>query len=337
MKKRLVYYDILRIIATFAVIIIHVSAENWSTTTIDNNWLINNFINSLVHCWAVPMFVTISGALLLNKKNFTLKNMIKKYIPRILICLVIWHFIYYFFSVREFSLTSIIHAIKALLLGNTYSHLWYLYLVIGLYLITPVLSKMLKNLSNTELLYLLTIGFIVQSLIPTIELITKIELMQFIWPYKIFDFSYFILYYILGYYLSQNNIRYSKIIFALSIIMLIGVSILSNINSINSGIPISYSTTENFISVLLVTSMFSVVKEKYGNVKNDKITCTGKLMFGVYLIHFLIEKILLSFGLHANIINPICGNLLISTVVFIISFIIVYIVSKIPIIKKIVL
>lgn len=63
MKKRICYIDLLRVIAIFAVIMIHVSAEHWYTNNIDSNWLLNNFINTLVSGWSVPLFVAISGSM----------------------------------------------------------------------------------------------------------------------------------------------------------------------------------------------------------------------------------------------------------------------------------
>ena len=83
-SKRFVSYDVLRILAIFAVILIHTTAENWYVTSIDNYWLVNNFVNALSR-WAVPMFAVITGALLLGKNKISIKTVYVKYIPRILI------------------------------------------------------------------------------------------------------------------------------------------------------------------------------------------------------------------------------------------------------------
>lgn len=337
MNKRQVYYDVLKIIACFAIVLIHVSVESWSSPTIDNYWLTNNFINSMVKCWSVPTFVVISGSLLLNKKDLDYKIILKKYIPRIIICLVTWHFVYYFYSIRDFSIKGILNEVKNLLTGYTYSHLWYLYLLIGLYIVTPLLSKMLKNLNNKELKQLLFIGFFITSFIPTIELLTNVNLIKYIEPYRVLSFSYFIFYYILGYYLSKETIPKPKLILFISTILLIGISILANIVSIKTGTATTYSETYNIIGILIVSSLFTIIKEKYKDKKNKAINEIGKLTFGIYLIHLLIEKILYNYGINANIMNPIFGNIIISLLIFLISYIIVFFLSRIPIIKKIVL
>ena len=153
-NTRLVSYDILRIIAIFAVIVIHVTAENWYGQSVDNNWLINNFVNGLV-TWAVPLFATITGALLLEKNNITIKKIYTQYVPRILFCLILWHILYYFYQYPSFTITNVIQAIKNGILGVTYSHLWYLYLLLGFYIVLPILNKLVKTLDKKELLYLL--------------------------------------------------------------------------------------------------------------------------------------------------------------------------------------
>ena len=84
-NKRIVYADLLRIIATFAVIVLHVSASKWYDTPVkDFNWQIYNLYDSLVR-WSVPIFVMLSGMFFLNPEKFIpTSNIIKKYIFRIL-------------------------------------------------------------------------------------------------------------------------------------------------------------------------------------------------------------------------------------------------------------
>jgi len=337
MKKRIVFYDVLRVIAIFAVIMIHVSAENWYVTKIDNNWLMNNFMNTLVGVWAVPLFVTISGALLLGNKKINFKNLIKKYIPRILICLFFWHLVYYFYTTPEFTISNLVICLKKFLIGDSYSHLWYLYLTIGLYLLTPVLNKLVENLEKKEFIYLLVLGFFITSIIPTLNYFLDFDLLRFIYPFKVLNFNIFIFYYLLGYYLNKFGFKKNKLLLIISLILLFGLAIFETILSIIKNTPISYCSTSNIIGLLIVISVFSYFKETFENKENKFITTLGSLTFGVYLMHFLIEKILLNFGINSNMMNPILGNIVISFVILFISYIISYIISKIPILRKLIL
>ena len=71
-KSRVFYYDYLRIVAIFAVVIIHVSSQNWYVTDVNTiAWSAFNFYDSIAR-WGVPIFLMISGALILKKD---IKNM----------------------------------------------------------------------------------------------------------------------------------------------------------------------------------------------------------------------------------------------------------------------
>ena len=60
------YLDCLRVVAIISVIIIHVSAQNWYTTDVSSfAWQFFNLTDSLVR-WAVPLFVMISGVVVLE-------------------------------------------------------------------------------------------------------------------------------------------------------------------------------------------------------------------------------------------------------------------------------
>ena len=76
--ERLYYLDFLRVVATFFVILIHVSCQNWSNPLGSFSWQVANFYDGISR-FSVPIFVMISGVLFLNTK----KNLIKHYILRI--------------------------------------------------------------------------------------------------------------------------------------------------------------------------------------------------------------------------------------------------------------
>ena len=66
---RILYFDFLRIFATLAVMVLHVAAQNWYGTSVPSfEWQTFNFFDSIVR-WGVPIFVMISGALFLNKRE----------------------------------------------------------------------------------------------------------------------------------------------------------------------------------------------------------------------------------------------------------------------------
>ncbi len=312
---------------------IHVSSENWYNPNINLNWALNNLVNSLVQ-WGAALFIVISGSVQLDNEKFTIKTMFTKYIPKILLILILWHFIYYFWQCREFSGERILDSIKRFFIGKSWAHLWYLYLLLGLYIFTPILKKLVKNLDKSEFTYLLVLGFTFTSLIPTIENCSGINIMKYILPYKVFTVSIYVFYYLLGNYLKKYDIKKPYFILIISIVGLITFSILSYYKAKAISTPFSYAGLANISSVLFIISIFQICKDKFKDKENNLITLMGKLTFGVYLIHFIIEKTIVYKGLNPIMINPLVGNIIVSITVFIISYILSYIMSKLPIIKK---
>lgn len=335
--KRLCSYDLIRIIAIFAVIIIHVSAEFWYGE-INNTWLAVNFINSFVHAWAVPLFITLSGALMLRdkEKEIPLNKILKVYLPKMIFVLIIWHYIYDIYTYKAINFEILINSTKNLLNGNSYSHLWYLYLTIGLYFLTPLLNKLVNSLTKKELEFYLIIGFIISLGIPFINSILSLNIGVIFDKMYVVKFHSYLLYYILGFYLRNITIKKAKLLYLFSIFslgLLILCCLLSNYISIDKNIQFTLSIETNISGLFIVISIFLLAKEKI-KFESNFINTMGKITFGTYLIHFIVEKTILEFI--PKTINTTLHILLISILVFIISYIISYVISKTPVLKKII-
>ncbi|MBO5998341.1 MAG: acyltransferase family protein [Lachnospiraceae bacterium] len=137
---RIVYLDILRIAACAAVILFHVSSQFWSVTDrSDPAFAAMRFYDG-ISLWGVPVFVMISGALLLGRDEPDLfAKTWKKRIPHVLILYAVWGILYGLFSGES----SFRELVKAALFG--YYHLWYLLMIAGIYCILPLLVPIAKN------------------------------------------------------------------------------------------------------------------------------------------------------------------------------------------------
>lgn len=158
-KSRYNNYDLLRVIACVFVIIIHVSYGFLTTNSLKSNL----FDLTSVIAWntfsriAVPIFIMLSGAFLLsnskneNYKTFYLKSFKKIGVPTIVFSLLF--FVYYMLlnvlqikiGIKE--VDSLVEPVVALISGTPYYHFWYLYTIIWLYVLTPVIIR-IKNSIN---------------------------------------------------------------------------------------------------------------------------------------------------------------------------------------------
>ncbi len=91
--QRIAYFDVLRILATFAVIVLHLSAQHWADTDVYSRaWQAFNLYDSAVR-WAVPVFVMISGALFLSGSQ-SIGHILKKNVSRLVTAFIFWSALY---------------------------------------------------------------------------------------------------------------------------------------------------------------------------------------------------------------------------------------------------
>lgn len=145
----------LRVLAILGVITIHVSG----LTVIDDalrdtsTWRLALVLNEISR-FCVPLFVMVSGALVLRPGSPQPTGaFLRTRLRRLLPALVAWHAVYIAFKATVLDDPSGPGEVLAqLLTGRTYTGLYFFWLVLGLYLVTPALSTALARLDATGLL-----------------------------------------------------------------------------------------------------------------------------------------------------------------------------------------
>jgi surface polysaccharide O-acyltransferase-like enzyme len=180
--NNIVWIDNLRVLATISVVFLHVSCPLLYKFESNPDWWCGNIYDSTVR-FCVPIFVMITGALLLPKQ-YDLTHFLKSKVIRILFPFLFWSFVYLLFNLfvkktRGENLTlidTINYVIISIKKGTSY-HLWYVYMIIGVYLFIPIISKCIKICSEKEILYFLIIwGVTIILNIPLINNITPTKI-----------------------------------------------------------------------------------------------------------------------------------------------------------------
>lgn len=154
-NERVIFLDYLRVIACFMVIMVHscefffIDGDQIGIRTVaDGFWV--SAIDSALRA-SVPLFVMASSYLLLPLKSDSMLFFRKRFV-RVVIPFVIWSLLYAVlpWTWGEFSSQEIPGNLQQLLYNfNANSgHLWFVYMLLGLYLIMPVLSPWLKSVSK---------------------------------------------------------------------------------------------------------------------------------------------------------------------------------------------
>ncbi len=153
-------FDVIRVSACLAVILLHLSAtivmERELFDTV--HWHISNAIDAATR-WCVPVFVMLSGALLLDpQKHASPRAFWTKRMSRLLPAILAWPAIYFawraFYWHEPISPSIIVHDV---VVGRPYIHLYFLFLIAGLYLVTPFLARALGTLPRPQIRQLILI------------------------------------------------------------------------------------------------------------------------------------------------------------------------------------
>lgn len=342
-KKRNYSLDLLRILACFMVIVLHVAAANWYSTPFNTfHFNVYNFYDSLVRA-AVPLFVMISGVFFLKSEIIETKILYKKNILKLITFYLVWSFIYYLFEAivynQEFVLLSLI---SKLIIGHY--HLWFIPMMIGLYIIAPLLSKITIN-SNEKLFKYFFIVFIVGCLFKTLSFcsfLPKYEFVELIVStFPIDIICQFYSYFLLGYFLYNYDIsdKLKKLFYILGILSVfvctIGTWFLSRYNGINDCnlyTEFSIFTLFESIALFLWFKNTSFISEK---IYSDKVSNLSKCTLGIYAIHVIVMNLLFKYNIiNITDFNPILSVPIISVVIFGISLSCILLLKKIKFINK---
>ena len=344
-NKRLIYIDLLKIVAIFSVIIIHVNAMRFYNIDLKSQeWQIYNIFYSITK-WCVPVFIMASGMFFLDPlKDISLKKIYFKYILRLAIALFFWATIYILYRSFMYNIPLDLPTyIKTLLKAQTNYHLWFLYVIIGLYVITPILRKIIESAKRKDLEYFLGIWAIFTILIPFFTSFKTIEpISNLISKFSISLIGGFVGYFVIGYYLKTFELKKSIRVllyflgFIACIFTIFGTQYLTLRNGALEQKLYGYLAPNVAIMSISVFVFFKyeISKIKFNPISTKVITLLSNCIFGIYLVHDIFIITLLKLQILPNVINPIVSVPLFSVGLFLISFLVSYIINKIPFINK---
>ena len=206
------FLDVLRVLATCAVVLMHVLT---GATDVTDASIVPEYRSLLLSVmdlvtWCVPIFLLISGYLFLNpERTLTYPVMIKKYCRRIALAILLFGVPYaaseLVVAEKSFRVMMIPEALKMTLTGHTWSHMWYLYLILFLYLITPLLKKVLQILPVWSVGTVMAVIFLGSSVAPFLNKVLDSNSIPVL-P----DGGVYFLYYLCGYLFAVREVCVDK-------------------------------------------------------------------------------------------------------------------------------
>lgn len=281
----------------------------------------------------------ISGSLLINDKSFQNADLFfKRRIKRILVPLIFWsvffigfnRFITGFFSVKD--------TVGRLYTGEPYYHLWYLYLVVGLYFVTPAVSLVYANFSRKKRISVIAAIFIAAAINSMWS-----EYFGVAEQFFAFKFLPYLGYFMIGKELSDHKPRYHKYFYFgiwLLLSLLIGIStgLLKYLNFKDFTYFYDYLNPlvilQSISFYVFMTQFISAIRfrEEYKNV----ISYVSVLTFGIYIIHPVFVEMGIEVMEKFNVQNNMLVIPIFAFTAVLFSGVVAFIFTKIPYLRNLV-
>lgn len=177
---RVVKYDILRVVASFSIVLLHVSASYWSVVDVHGReFLVMTIYNSFTR-FAVPVFFMLSGLFLVSPDR-DIAGLWKR-IMKLLVLFYVWSAFYAFQGVAvdalggEFSMEVWRASVERFIFGHV--HMWFIQMLLGFYILIPVArqicakKEIVKYYLKLNLIGITTVSFPAIISIPILTVFT---------------------------------------------------------------------------------------------------------------------------------------------------------------------
>ena len=330
-KSKTGFLSLLRIVSAFAVVVIHVVA----TSIINHSGDISEhlvYVLNTVHVymnWAVPVFFMITGYIFIGLKSECELPKMKKYVLRFLAALFVFGFGYAMlervYSTHTINLNVLLGSVGDIFAGNLWDHMWYVYEIIGIYLVLPIVKPFVQK-NNKNLFYATAVTFAFNILLPSIGDMFGTEL-GFSIPLVRYMFYIFA-----GGVIAKVRPACKKRNIICAICGLVASACMVWLFYRN-GVPCSYTSLAVCMLAVCIFLLFSLVLSNY---KENRIGRElSAFTWGVYLIHPLVLNVLvkvlkihpLDYPAYISIPTVCIG-------VFAVSMLLIFVMKKIPFVKK---
>ncbi len=346
-SKRNFGLDLLRVIACYLVIQVHageffyIGEGGTVIPGIDSFWV--NVYNSVGRA-AVPLFVMLTGFFLLPVKG-EMKPFFRKRFSRVLIPFIIWcalYAFYQFFMGKVDFQTACINVLKIVInFGTEVGHLWYVYMLIGLYLFAPIISPWIQSASRKSIEFFLAI-WAVTLFLPYIHLVFNEVWGECFWnPTPMLHyFTGFLGYAVLGYYIKAYWNKPQKWNFPVGLLLLVagyfvtyyGFSERLNTSELVSDLELTWGYGTINVAMMGL-GLFLMLK----NVEiNNSDSFVGRIVtdislksYGMYLLHIMLLNFFYTY-LEPYFSGAVSFVPCLAVITFIASYLVIYALSFLP-------
>lgn len=314
--------DVLRIISALAVITIHVVTAPVGNAGGTVSYAMREQLN-LIHnlmMWSVPVFFMITGYCLIKKEECTYRYCLRHVLKYVAVLFTVGFFyalLEQIFQRRTFSLKIIGTSIVNVVNGNLWEHMWFVYTIIGIYLVMPVVHSFMKQ--NPKDVFILTgLLFVFTILWPIIGHWFSIWIE--------FPFGSYLFYVCFGGAVANCKLKKNVVLLICSLGAVATLSLIVR----GGNVVLSFKSLE----VALMAMGVFIMIEQFTINQNKYIALLADCAWGIYLIHpFFVNLILKVLKIDLLGSAPYIRLMIFEVVLVVIGFAVTYVLKKIPVIK----
>lgn len=347
-RERNVNLDIIRITACMLVVLSHISS-NWLDVMPTSSfiWKAAHMYNTLGHTGTI-LFLFLSGYLLLSEDyDFKPRNFYTGKFLRLFVAYYSWIIIYHVIGFvqrgnwgTDYMKDVVINVIK----GEASYHFWYVPMLLGIYLILPMLRAICRAGKNLVVYFTVLFG-VTGVLFPTILFLDFPH--KYLWeslmtriPFTLVNHhvGYFVMGYLLYLLLKEKEFSHWMACSVVPVIIgmtgsLAGDMIVSAQQEVNSLSFNNLFSAPLCMCAVGIFLFFIKLPVKTGGKMTGIVTGVSRLTFGIYMIHplamKLVERVLQVEGSYGVIGIPV-----VTLFTFGISLAMVYLLSLVPTVRK---
>lgn len=343
-SERKLHYDLLRIFAAFSVVMLHSAAQYWYTLDISTTeWLVANSYDAVFR-FGVPVFVMISGALFLDKDyRLDTRLLYRHNILRLVVLYFFWSALYGLWDARNYRFSEIGWKpyVREMLSGSY--HLWFLPMIVGIYVILPILRTWVHHADEKNLRYFLTLFLILQIGKETLTAVTVTdELHEVLDLVQVEMICSYVGYFVWGYYLAHVGLtqKIHKLVYICFVPSILANIIISNGLSRHYGKPMpDIYDSFGLFTFLISTGLFLLFRELLGRKKfSDRSSAIIREVsantLGIYVMHIGLLDILQLKGIDSMMLPIVIGIPMIAIMCFVICLVLAAVLRRIPVVGK---
>lgn len=324
MRQRDLSLDLLRIMACVMVVIMHspIPSEN------ANGLLLSSLSYFTAPC--IGLFFMVSGALILPppiaSESNTALPFLRKRLKRVLMPTLVWTLFYIAIKLLDGNMTidEVLKTMASIpFSAQGYGVLWFMYTLIGLYLVTPILHAWLRNASEKEIRFYLLLWLIAMCY-PLLQMFVKVNDTA---TGILYYFSGYLGYFVLGYWLQRYGEKLSLKVATFLMCVSVVAPIVVKIMHLEVDFYSLFWYLSVFVAIQCVFWWMTMKRLQKVLRMSDRvksfITIFSNLSFGIYLSHiFIMRHIVWDVPFVEHINSPLLQIVVVALLTLTLSFVV---------------